>query len=76
MHCREKSPINSQLLVFLIQISQNQVFATIISASNPDQITTFKMLSYTVLQVLFSYVHGFGPKKYLSTSDFRKKHNN
>jgi len=34
------------------------------------------MLFYTVLQVLFSYVYGFGPKKYLSTPDLRKWHNN
>ena len=40
------------------------------------QITSFKILFYTVLRVLFSYIHGFGPKKYLSTSDFRKKHIN
>ena len=40
------------------------------------QITLFKMLSNTVLQVLFSCVHGFGPEKYLSTLDLRKWHNN
>ena len=34
------------------------------------------MLSNTVLQVLFSCVHGFGPEKYLSTLDLRKWHNN
>ena len=34
------------------------------------------MLFYTVLQVLFSCVYGFGPKKYLSTPDLRKWHNN
>jgi len=33
------------------------------------------MLTYTVLWVLFSYVHYFGPKKYLGTSDFCNKHN-
>src|ERR1700683_1551579 len=57
-------------------IGQNQVFATSISPSNSNQITAFKILSYTVLQVLFSCVHGFGPKKYLSTLDLRKWHNN
>jgi hypothetical protein len=34
------------------------------------------MLSCTVLQVLFSYVYGFGPKKNLSTPNLRKWHNN
>jgi hypothetical protein len=76
MHCGEKRPVNSQLSVFLAKIGQNQVFATSISPSNSNQITSFKMLFYTVLQVLFSYVYGFGPKNYLSTSDLRKQHNN
>jgi len=73
---RRKEPNEFTTFSGLTQISQNQIFATIISASNPNQITTFKMLSYTVFQVLLSYVRGFGPKKYLSTSDFGKKHNN
>ena len=76
MHCGETSPVNSQLSVFLVKIDQNQVFATSISLSNFNQITSFKMLFHTVLQVLFSYVYSFGPKKYLSTPDLRKQHNN
>jgi hypothetical protein len=40
------------------------------------QITSFKMLFYTVLQVLFTYVYGFGPKKNLIPPDLRKWHNN
>jgi hypothetical protein len=40
-----------------------------------NQITSFKMLTYTAFHVLFSYVHGFGQKKYLSPIGFGNKHN-
>jgi hypothetical protein len=56
-------------------MSQNQMFATDIAPSDSHQITSFKMLTYTVFHVLFSYVHGFGQKNYLSLIGFGNKHN-
>jgi hypothetical protein len=56
-------------------MSQNQMFATDIAPSDSYQITSFKMLTYTGFCVLFSYVHGFGQKKYSSPIGFGNKHN-
>jgi len=38
------------------------MFATDIAPSDSYQITSFKMLTYTVFYVLFSHVHGFEQK--------------
>jgi hypothetical protein len=56
-------------------MNQNQMFATDIAPSGSHQITSFKMLTYTVFHVLFSYVHGFGQINYLSLIGFGNKHN-
>jgi len=60
----EKSHVNPQLLgQFWLKMSQNQMFVTDIAPSDSHQITSFKVLTYTVFYVLFSHVHGFEKKK-------------
>jgi len=68
--------------LILAHLSQNWAkklkscgFTGLFSSYWMNQITSFKMLTYTVFNVLFSYVHGFGQKNYLSPIGFGNKHN-
>jgi hypothetical protein len=49
--------------------------ATDIAPSDSHQITSFKKLTHTVFYALFTYVHGFGQKNYLSPMGFGNQHN-